>query len=249
MKRVVFLGGKEIGYFCLSYLLANRASLNIEVVGVLTSNKSVSSSDFSFPDLCKQHGTPIYGELDALLNLDFDILISVQYHKILKKEHIDRAKQIAVNLHMAPLPEYRGCNQFSFAIIDDAKEFGTSLHILDVSIDGGDLLFEKRFEIPNNVFVSELYELTFELSKELFIHNVWKIIKNEIERIPQSMLPQDRNRGFHLRKEINDIKGISSSWPVEKQKRYFRATYFPPFAPPVVAETNEELSLEWYNSL
>ncbi|GAG97315.1 unnamed protein product, partial [marine sediment metagenome] len=40
---------------------------------------------------------------------DCDVLFSVQYDKILTKEQISKAKRIAVNLHMAPLPEYRGC--------------------------------------------------------------------------------------------------------------------------------------------
>ena len=99
-------------------------------------------------------------------NVDF--IYSVQYHQILKKEDIQKAGIIALNLHMAPLPEYRGCNQFSFALLDNKKEFGTTIHQLDAQIDHGDLLFEKRFPIPENCWIEQLYSLTYDASLLLF---------------------------------------------------------------------------------
>ena len=66
---------------------------------------------------------------------------------------------------MAPLPEYRGCNQFSFAIVDGKKEFGTTLHKMEEGIDNGDIIAESRFDIPENCFVKELYELTYKTSR------------------------------------------------------------------------------------
>jgi len=249
VKSVIFIGGKEIGYFCLEHLLSNSNKLGIKIIGVLPSDKSISTSNFSFPNLCKEYGVKIFDKLDDLLNVD--IIISVQFHLILQSRHIEKASQVAVNLHMAPLPEYRGCNQFSFAIIDKAQEFGTSLHKLDASIDGGDLLFEKRFEIQDNLFVSDLYKKTFKQSKILFVEKIQSIIDGTAIFIPQNKLPKERKRGFHLRKEMNQIKQISSEWTIEKQKRYFRATYFPPFSPPVmVSESGSfNLNMDWYNSL
>ena len=249
MKSVIFIGGKEIGYFCLEHLLSNSNKLGIKIIGVLPSDKSISKSNFSFPNLCKEYRVKIFEELDDLLNVD--IIISVQFHLILQNRHIEKARQIAVNLHMAPIPEYRGCNQFSFAIIDKAKEFGTSLHKLDASIDGGDLLFERRFEIKDNLFVSDLYKKTFTESKILFVEKIQSIIDGAATLIPQNKLPKERKRGFHLRKEMNQIKQIGSDWSIEQQKRYFRATYFPPFTPPVmVSESGRvNLNMDWYNSL
>ena len=229
--------------------MSNSNKLGIKIVGVLPSDKSISKSNFSFPNLCNEYGVKIFDKLDDLLNVD--IIISVQFHLILQKRHIEKARQIAVNLHMAPLPEYRGCNQFSFAIIDGAKEFGTTLHKLDASIDGGDMLFERRFEIKDNLFVSDLYKKTFTESKILFVEKIQSIIDGAATLIPQNKLPKERKRGFHLRKEMSQIKQICSDWDIEKQKRYFRATYFPPFTPPVMVSGSGsiKLNMDWYNSL
>src|SRR3989344_2482299 len=235
-KQIVFMGSKEIGCECLNYLVQNKANLNVEVAGVLTNERSLfseSSNKFSIKQLCLKNNILLIDSLDNYLKLnDFDILISVQYHEILKAQHISKAKQIAVNLHMAPLPEYRGCNQFSFALVDGAKEFGTTLHKLEEGIDSGPILFERRFPIPDGCWVKELYQLTFEESVNLFQENIGKIINGDYCPIPQFNFRAQRSTSLHFRKEIDSLKQIDLSWSKEKVARYFRATYFPPFDPP-----------------
>src|SRR5258706_3992593 len=132
MKKIAFLGTKDIGYFTLEHLLLNTEQLNAEVAAVLTNERSsILGNDISIKSLAEKFNVPLLDSPDELLLLpDFDILISIQYHLILKKLHIEKPKQIAFNLHMAPLPEYRGCNQFSFAIVDAAKIFATTIHRL-----------------------------------------------------------------------------------------------------------------------
>ncbi|MBX9448199.1 MAG: hypothetical protein KL787_00100 [Taibaiella sp.] len=97
-----------------------------------------------------------------------DIIYSVQHHEILKTQHIRKARSLALNLHLAPLPEYRGCNQFSFAIMDEARSFGVSIHRIDERIDHGALLFEKRFSISPDIWVEDLYQKSVNAGIELF---------------------------------------------------------------------------------
>ena len=118
MKKVVFLGSKNIGLKCLQILNTFQKPLRFKIVGVLTNSRGEEIMEY-----CKKNSLLIIKDLNHLLKFDlFDIGISVQYHEILKKQHIRRAKEIMINLHMAPLPEYRGCNQFSFAIINCNKK-------------------------------------------------------------------------------------------------------------------------------
>ena len=144
MKNVVFLGSKKIGLRCLKYLIEQSKKLNYNLIGILTNERGEEILNFA-----KEYDIPIIFNLEDYLYLNekVDIAISVQYHLILKEEHINKAEEITVNLHMAPLPEYRGCNQFSFAILDGKHEFGTTLHRLEPGIDSGDILFEKRFSM------------------------------------------------------------------------------------------------------
>ena len=171
--------------------------------------------------------------MDEFINLEsFDIAISVQYHKILKKHHIEKAEEIIINLHIAPLPEYRGCNQFSYAIINRDKEFGTTIHRLEEGIDSGAIMFEKRFPIPEDCWVRDLYQIACDNSLSLFQESLPQIISGDFELIPQTSLLPERKTSIHYRKEINNLKNIDLSWSKEKIERHIRATYMPGFEPP-----------------
>ncbi|MGB0838542.1 MAG: formyltransferase family protein [Chitinophagales bacterium] len=250
MTKIIFMGSKPIGYRCLQYLIEQVSPLNLEIIGVFTKAQKhkLSSGEHNFETLCKQHQIPCYFRLSDLLSLEkVNLIVSVQYHKILKQIHIDQAQQAAINLHMASLPEYRGCNQFSFAIANDATIFGTTLHLMTAGIDSGDILFEKRFPIPPNCFVQDLYKLTVEHSYALFCSHIVDLVKQNYEPISQESLIATRGTSYHYRHEINELKKIDLTWEKDKIERHFRATYFPPFEPPFTVINGETvyLSKNW----
>ncbi|MCW3121660.1 MAG: hypothetical protein JWQ38_1152 [Flavipsychrobacter sp.] len=229
-KKIVFLGSKPIGFECLEYLILQKEALNIEIAGLLTHSRKEFGNAHDLNTLANEHNIPAIEDLDSLP--ECDIIYSVQYHQILKQQHIDKAKQIAVNLHMAPLPEYRGSNQFSFAIIDQKEEFGTTLHRIDTRIDHGDILFQKRFRIPENCWVGELYQLTYKASLNLFRQTLSHIVTGNYNPVAQELLVAKYGTNLHYRKEMSDIKILDLSWDKEKTERYIRATAMPGFEPP-----------------
>jgi len=241
MHNVVFLGTKSIGFDCLEYLINDSQKLEVNILGVLTKENKLDTVEKSISKLCELNDISLWESLDDLLNeeQEIDYLISVQYHKILDPVHIAKAKKLSINLHMAPLPEYRGCNQFSYAIIDGKKTFGTTIHLIDENIDSGDILFEKRFPIPPDCYVGELYKMTLHHSRTLFEESMPKILSNDIQPIKQQSLIKERGVSIHYRKEIEKLKQLDLDWSAEKIKRYIRATYFPPFSPPYFM-VNEE---------
>lgn len=233
MKRVLFLGSKPIGYRCLEYLLNNQSDIGAEVVGVLSNDNTRFDKSLSVSVLAQEHEVSFYKELDEILKLrDVDFIFSVQYHKILKEEHILVAKELAVNLHMAPLPEYRGCNQFSFAIYNNAKEFGTTLHRLEMGIDNGDIIAERRFPMTGTEMVNELYQKTYEESILLFQENVAQIVSGDIKMTSQKTLIEQRGTHLYYRKQIKDLKHIDLESTSDEIVRKVRATAMPGFEPP-----------------
>lgn len=228
--KLVFLGSKPIGYQCLQYLLEQREALGVEVAGVLTQQRKEFGSSHDLAALAREHGVPVIASLEELP--DCDILYSVQYHQILKAQHIAKAHTLAMNLHMAPLPEYRGCNQFSFAILDGKKEFGATLHRIDTRIDHGDILFQKRFSIPDGCWVQQLYDLTFEASVVLFKETLGNIVRGNYTPIPQQTLEAQYGTSLHYRHEMATLKQIDLAWNADKIQRHIRATSMPGFEPP-----------------
>lgn len=238
-KRVIFLGSKPIGYDCFQYLVAQQEQLGVQVTGLLTQNRSEFEGNSDLKQIATAHHIPLINSLDELP--ECDILYSVQYHQILKAEHIAKAKQIAVNLHMAPLPEYRGSNQFSFAIIDGKEEFGTTIHQMDSRIDHGDILFQKRFDIPKKCWVSQLYDLTYNASIKLFRQTLAHVISGNFRPVPQQDLIPSKGTSLHYRHEIVDIKRIDLEWDEEKIKRHIRATMMPGFEPPYCEVADQKI--------
>lgn len=238
-QSVLFLGSKPIGYHCLNYLIQHQDAFNIEIIGLLSNDNATFDSSLSLKKLADEQNIPLIESLNEMPLCDF--IISVQYHEILKAEDIAKAKTLAINLHMAPLPEYRGCNQFSFAILDDKKEFGTTIHKMDARIDHGDIIAEKRFPIPINCWVNELYELTYQASLALFQENIANILSNQFSMMPQKDFENERGTSIHFRSEIADIKRIDLSWDKTKIEQHIRATYMPGFEPPYTMIGNEKV--------
>lgn len=227
-KSVVFLGGKPIGFHCFQYLLSQTEALDLECRGLYFHHRG-NSPTLPWENLARAHGVPVYEDLDELPEADF--LYSVQYHRILNPNQLNRV-EVPLNLHMAPLPEFRGSNAFSLAIIEGKTEFGTTVHMMDEKTDHGDILFQKRFPIPPSCWVNELYELTLQASRRLFEQTLAPLVRGQFRRLPQADLIPSLGTSFHFRKEIEDLKRIDLSWEAEKIERHIRATSMPGFPPP-----------------
>ncbi|MDA3967581.1 formyltransferase family protein [Helicobacter sp. WB40] len=231
MKKIVFLGTKNIGRICLEDLYFRQESLGVSLVAVLAGQRGETIVEF-----CKEKNIKLLDCLDDLHTLGADILFSVQYDEILKESHIKSIKEMAFNLHLAPLPEYRGCNQFSFAIMNEDKEFGVTLHKLDCGIDSGDIVFEKRFPIPQDCFVDELLELANSHGVELFCKNLENMIYGRYTLKSQSAI--EAKKEFHLRSEIESLKHIKleilCGGGGKLIEKIIRATSMPNFEPPYI---------------
>lgn len=229
-KRIVFLGSKPIGYDCFQYLIQKKEELKIDIIGLGTQERKEFDLQKDLKQLAIENGIPVIEKLEELP--ECDIIYSVQYHLILKSNHIAKANELAVNLHLAPLPEYRGCNQFSFAILEEAKEFGVTIHQMNAKIDNGDILFQNRFLIPENIWVNELYDLTVSKGYELFKNTLSDLVQGQFTPIPQDDLIEKYGSSLHFRNEINEIKEIDLNSPKGEIERRIRATYMPGFEPP-----------------
>mgnify|MGYP006281775381 CR=1 FL=1 len=241
-RKVIFMGSKPVGYKCLKILLGNR---NVEVSGVLTRKKGQDvwwDNKYRVYRLASKNNIPILN-VSEVLETEIDFIFSIQYHKILDKKVLEHPNYGAINLHMAPLPEYRGCNQFSFAIINKENYFGTTLHYMDASIDSGDIIAEKRFKISENIRVNELYEITEKKSVELFKENLTDILDLDVKSIPQDDFVKNRGCNYYKREDIYEIKELNLSWSKEKIYRYIRALDFPPFEPPYLKIDNKKIYL------
>ncbi len=229
-KSIVFLGSKPVGYQCLEHLINHRSALGVVIIGIRTQSRREFTGEHNLKRLAEEYGIPVIDTLDDLPQCD--IIYSVQHHELLKQADIAKARQAAVNLHLAPLPEYRGCNQFSFAIMDKASQFGVTIHEMDTRIDHGAILFERRFALPQHCWVSQLYEQTVDVAFELFKDSLPDLLAQRYKKIEQASRLGERVSALHYRNEINALKLVDLNAPADEIERRIRATYMPGFEPP-----------------
>ena len=236
MTTVVLLGGKRIGRRCLEVLLARREELGLDIIGVGPTPRAREMRE-----LAEANGLPLIEDLEAAPACD--LLISVQYHLILKRRHLDKARKEAVNLHLAPLPEYRGCNQFSLAVLNEDRVFGVTLHRMDEGADSGDILFESRFPLEPGMWVSDVVELANAKGEALFEASLPALVAGDYTAIPQSTLVAERGTRLCLRKEIDAMKIVDLDWDAARIARTVRATSMPGFPPPYAVVDGIRLNL------
>ena len=124
----------------------------IEIVAVVAKpNNEESFSGEKLYDFAIENNLKIISE-DELYSLiepkkqpnselsDVDLVISFLFWKIIKKPLIDFPKIGCINLHPAPLPDFRGFSPYSLAIYQNSPEWGVSAHFVDEKIDTGDIV-------------------------------------------------------------------------------------------------------------
>jgi methionyl-tRNA formyltransferase len=124
---------------------------------------------------------------------EYDLVISVLSEHIFTQGEIDAAPRGIVNLHPAPLPEYRGCNSYSHAILNGDTKYAVTLHYVDAGIDTGPVIAQEWLPIVHDDTAWSLYERAQRVAFEMFAHEWPKIIntKTRVPAIPQEMMGRD----------------------------------------------------------
>lgn len=156
LPRVIYLSNTDDGKEMLEHL----KTLPCELVLVDTENRP----GWTFPK--------------------YDLGIGYLYsHKIPESEFTVPYKW--VNFHPAPLPEYRGRNLAYHAIMEEAKEFGATVHYMDKDFDTGEIIEVMRFPIKPSDTAGDLVRVSKIMLKRLFKWNMPEILKGKVPSTPQ----------------------------------------------------------------
>jgi methionyl-tRNA formyltransferase len=103
------------------------------------------------------------GELppDRVMNWSGDLIFSFRSFHILSVDQIRRAAVGAINFHPGP-PEYPGSGCINWALLDGAKEFGVTAHLMSEKIDSGAILAVDRFDVFPSDNIETLLSKTHE---------------------------------------------------------------------------------------
>ncbi|HBB25801.1 MAG TPA: hypothetical protein DCZ59_05995 [Bacteroidetes bacterium] len=117
-----------------------------------------------------QLGLEILDSKRDIARLEADVVISLEYDRLLSKTDLGRAR--AFNIHFSNLPKYRGCGTSVWPLRNGETMAGVTLHEITPGIDDGPIVAQRHFSIPTFLTAFELYRLynnhAFDLFKDQF---------------------------------------------------------------------------------
>jgi methionyl-tRNA formyltransferase len=113
---------------------------------------------------------------------DYNLFIVASYGKIIPKEVIDMPEYKVLNIHPSLLPKYRGPSPLQGQILNDEKEVGISIMLIDEQVDHGNIITQEKVEIKNwPIGFYELEELLAKKGSEMLAKILPKWIKGDIK--------------------------------------------------------------------
>jgi methionyl-tRNA formyltransferase len=92
-------------------------------------------------------GKATKGLIEELQQEKWDVFVVASFGTILPKQLLDIPKRGTLNVHPSLLPRLRGPSPMRSAILNDEKETGVSVMLLDEQMDHGQLLAQKKVSV------------------------------------------------------------------------------------------------------
>lgn len=221
MKRIGILGSRNLSYKILQWIVGQDY---VDIIGVVTPPFQGWWKD-KLIHIAKDNKLQVFESIEELLEQKPDIVFSINYWKIISKEHIDLVEGGIVNIHHSYLLKYRGRYSTSWAIANARKlsnwQHGTTLHYISPELDAGPIIDSYKCEITESDTAKTLFTRVEGLAYEMFVCNFKKIIENSIT----TFLKQDPDFFYY---DIDSNKNLEIEYgdPIEDVYDFVRAWTF-----------------------
>ena len=244
--NILFCGARKLGIQCLDILMRTKY---VNIVGVVVPRADDKKwwTDINEVREVRRRKKPLVLWNDAKEFKNLDLVVSVLHGQIFTDLFISRVKFGIINLHPAPLPEYRGKNGPAHAIINNERKFGATLHYVDVGIDTGPIIKKMLFNIGKLDTGFSVYQKTHQIAVKLFREEILKVIRDALNGKRILSTPQDKTKAQYYSCHSIDNKEVDLNWEYEKIYNYVRALQFTPFEPAFFIYKNQKIHLQTIN--
>ncbi|ENY6719537.1 formyltransferase family protein [Campylobacter jejuni] len=148
-------------------------------------------------------------------NLKNCLIISANNSYIFKKECVQN--NTIINYHNALLPFHRGCNARIWSIWENDKTTGITWHMVEESIDTGEILIQKEIKLNDNFTALNLLDAQHKLAIASFKEAI-ENLKNKFSKTQISA-----GGGYHKKLALPNEGYLDLTWDKEKISRFLRA--------------------------
>jgi methionyl-tRNA formyltransferase len=234
--KVGFLGSGALGNKVL-----NRIITEFPVEFILTNAKSDDIRDTAEKeDIPLFVGNPRKNNIESFLkDKKTDVIFSVNYIFLVDQRLIQLPTKYAFNIHGSLLPKYRGRTPHVWAIINNEKVTGITVHLIDDGCDTGDIVYQKEIDIESDLTGAQLLEKFEGLYPETVLRVLKKAEKDEL-----SFETQDHEKGTYFGKRNHEDGKINWNWCRERIYNWVRALA-PPYPGAFTFLEGSKLNLNW----
>ncbi|WP_163101450.1 methionyl-tRNA formyltransferase [Peribacillus alkalitolerans] len=233
MTKIVFMGTPDFSVPVLQRIIED----GYDVIGVVTQpDRPVGRKKVMTPPPVKtealRHNIPVFQpekirereELDKILALQPDLIVTAAFGQILPKELLDAPKFGCINVHASLLPELRGGAPIHYSILQGKEKTGITIMYMVEKLDAGDILTQVEVEIEENDNVGTLHDKLSAAGSSLLLETLPKLLNGELDSIPQddskatfaSNIKREQEKiDWHKTGEAiyNHVRGLNP-WPV-----------------------------------
>lgn len=224
-QTIIFFGSGPVAAKSLELLAEN-----FTIEGVVTKPKPAHHHG-SFPvlDVASSLGLAVHtvstkGELSQLLaNAPFSSKLGVliDFGIIVGQDVIDYFEMGIINSHFSILPDLRGADPISFAILSGQDITGVSIMLLVEQLDEGPLLGYGEQPLDGHETTPSLTESLIDLSNSLLAHELPRYMDGLTQGVPQDITARKVSYSRKLSKEDGRIDWAKPADQLEREVRAF----------------------------
>lgn len=221
--RAVFMGTPD---FAVPILVSLIEKINVVMV-VSQPDREKDRKGNTIYSPCKElalaNGIEVYQplkireEYQKVLDKKPDIIITAAYGQIIPTEILDYPKYGCINVHGSLLPKLRGGAPIHHAIMNGDKEAGVTIMYMAQKMDAGDIISQRKVDIPDDMTLDELYSKLSLLGRDLLIDTLPSVIEGTNNRIKQN--EDEVTFGYNITKEEEKINFNDTSVNIHNKIR------------------------------
>jgi methionyl-tRNA formyltransferase len=148
-------------------------------------------------ELAAAHGIPVFQPptlrlseakdiREELKNFGADIFVVAAYGLLLPKGVLAMPPKGCINVHASLLPKYRGASPIHSAILNGDTETGITIMHMDVQMDTGDIVLQKKLALNESEHFPQLHDRMAALGGEALLEAMDLIESGAATRTPQN---------------------------------------------------------------
>jgi methionyl-tRNA formyltransferase len=218
-EQMVIIGTARLASRCLEAGLASRS----EVVCLEPENDGFSP----LAAVCRKRGIEYHlmedrgNLLRYLVSINRPTLVVSAFSPyIFPREVMQNQALDIINFHNALLPRHRGRNAPTWTIFEMDPVTGITWHQVNAEIDMGDIIIQKRMDIPRDITALELMLQTLDLGTQAFQEILPSLLDGSYFHRP---MPREGKGNPHRSTDMPNGGVLDTDWKIEQACAFLRA--------------------------